>query len=318
MKTLILALLALLAPSLFAQEPWPSRPLTILVAYGPGVGPDLAARAVADRLGAALGQPVVVINRPGNNGLIGGEEASRARPDGYTLFLGDDGLFAIVTHLYRNLRFSPHRDFTPIASLVENQFLLGVRPELPVNDLQGFIEHARQASPPLAYGSSGSGGQAHLTMERMRRLAGIELLHVPFRTGGQAAMAIVSGDIAAAFVGASAAGHIRAGRLRIIATTGPSRSKALPDVPALNEVFPGLEMTNWQALFAPAGTPRPVLERLEQEVRRIVAAEDFIQRVGGSGDMRALNLGSEALAQRIRRDHERYGRIVESLGLKPD
>lgn len=319
MRALAALILGLaLAGPLRAEEPWPARALTLLVGYGPGVAPDLVGRVVAERLAAALGQPVVVVNRPGSNGLIAGEEASRARADGYTLLVGDDGMFTIAPHIYRNLRFSPTQDFAPIASLVENQFVLAVRPDLPVSDLRSFLDHARQAQPPLAYGSPGSGGQAHLTMERLRRLAGIELLHVPFRTGVQAALGIVSGDIAAAFVGASAAGHIRAGRLRVIATTGPARSKAFPEVRTLGETFPGLEMTNWQGLFAPAGTPRPILDRLEAELRRITAAEDFVQRVGGGGDMRALLLGADAFAQRIRRDHERYRQIVEQVGLKPD
>ena len=319
MKKILLALLSLVLAPAFAQEPWPSRPVTLIVPYTPGAAPDLIARAIGDKLSVALGQPVVVANRSGSAGLIGGDAAAHSKPDGYTLLVGDDGMFAIAPHLYRHMTFNPAVDFAPITSLVENAFVLAIDPALPATDVASFLELARKSNPPLAYGSFGSGSQPHLTMERLKSLGGgVPMLHVPYRTSGAAGMAIVGHEIAASFVGASAASYIRNGRLRAIATTGATRSRTLPEVPTLSETYPGLVMTNWQGLFAPAGTPAAVIQRIEREVREILASEELAQRLAGAGDMRALVLGPDAFAQRIRRDSEKYREIIEKLDLKLD
>jgi len=317
-KLFIALLLAIPGKESLAQEPWPSRPITLVVPHAAGVTPDVVARILAERLTPVLGQPVVVINRPGSNGLIGGEAAARSKPDGYTLMVGDDALFAISPHLYPAMTFSPEKDFVPILSLVENQYFLVVRPDLPVTDLRSFFAYARQANPTLAYGSNGQGSQSHLTMERLRGLAGVALLHVPYRTGSQSAAAVAAGEISVAFIGASALSQVRSGRLRALASTGPRQSTSFPDVPPLNKTFPGFEMTNWQGLFAPAGTPQAVLARIDQEVRAILAAEGVQERLAGGSDLRVVLLGAPEFAQRIRRESDRYRDIVERLGLKID
>ena len=319
MRTWLPALLIIFSGlDALAQEPWPSRPVTLIVPHAAGVTPDVVARILAERLAAPFGQPVVVINRPGSNGLIGGEAAARSRPDGHTLLIGDDALVTISPHLYPSMTFSPEKDFVPILSLVENQFFLVVRPDLPVTNLQSFFEYARQANPALAYGSNGQGSQSHLTMERLRGLAGVELLHVPYRTASQSATAIVTGEISVAFIGSSALSLVRSGKLRALASTGPMQSKSFPDVPPLNRSYPGFEMTNWQGLFAPAGTPQPILARIEQEVRAILTAEGLQERLAGGSDLRILLLGAAEFTQRIRRDSDRYREIVDRLGLKID
>lgn len=319
MRTLLAALCIIFpGKEVPAQEPWPSRPVTLLVPHAPGVAPDLIARVIAERLAPSLGQPIIVKNQPGSSGLIGGEAAARSRPDGYTLMVGDDALFAIAPHLYPNMTFSPLRDFVPIISLVENQYMLVVRPDPAVTDLQSFLGYARRAVPPLAYGSNGNGSQSHLTMERLRVLAGLELLHVPYRTGGQIAAAVAIGEVSVAFVGASGTAQVRTGRLRALASTGAARSVTFPDVPTLNKTFPGFEMTNWQGLFAPAGTPQPIVVRLEQEVREILTQESVMERLASGSDLRALLLGPREFAQRIQRDSDKYREIVARLGLKID
>jgi len=317
-KRLLLLLALLCAAPAGAQEPWPSRPITLVVPFGPGVAPDLIARALGERLSATLGQPLVILNRPGQTGLIGGETVAHSKPDGYTLLIGDDALFAIAPHVYRQLPFNPATELTPIISLIENAFILAINPALPATDLASFLALARKANPPLAYASFGNGSQSHLMMERLRSVAGLPLLHVPFRGSSQAAQAVASGDAAAAFTGVAGDALARSGRVRAVATTGAARSKSWPGLPTLAESFPGLVMTNWQGLFAPAGTAPAVLRRIEEAARDVLASDELVRKMSGGGDMRVLLLGSADFAQRIRRDSERYREIVERLGLKID
>src|SRR5256885_10908738 len=203
--------LALLAAVASAQ--YPSRPIHVLVPIPPGGATDTIARVVSPRLGDALGQPVVVENRPGSNGNLSSELAARAAPDGYTLLLGQDSQIVISPHLYANLPIDTLKDLKPVATLITTQMVLAVNPALPVKSLQEFLEYARRAKPPLAYASIGNGSQHHLTMEMLRARAGVDLLHVPYKGGGPATFALLAGDVAVMFGGNSVTGHIKAGRL---------------------------------------------------------------------------------------------------------
>jgi tripartite-type tricarboxylate transporter receptor subunit TctC len=301
-----------------AQQ-YPTRPIRMLVTIPPGGAPDIAARIISQPLEEALGQPVVVENRPGANGNLAGEIVAKAPPDGYLLLLAADSLITINPHLYDKMAFDTLKDLTPVASLVSNMFVLSVNPKLPVKSFQEFIAYAKKADPPLAYGSSGNGSQHHLTMEMLKRRAGIELVHVPYKGGAPSTTATVAGEVAAMFAGTSTAPMIKAGKLRALAVTGSHRSSAFPDLPTIAEFYPGFETTIWLGLFGPAGLPEPVLRRLRAEIRKVLAmpgVKEKLNKGGGGLDPFASDPGE--FAKLIRRDYEKYGQIVKQVGVTVD
>lgn len=300
----------------FAQ--YPIKPVHLLVPIPPGGGPDLVGRLVANKLSEALGQQVVVENRVGGNGTVAGEAVVKSAPDGYTLLLGMDSLLVINPHLYSNMPFDPLRDLLPVSSLVSNGFFLAVNPQLPVHTLAEFIEYARRAQPTLHYASGGNGSQHHLTMERLKARAGIDLVHVPYKGGAPATLATVAGEVSAMMSGTSTAAQIRAGKLRAIAYSGPQRSALLPEVPTIAETFPGFEMTQWYGLFAPAGTPEPVLARLRAEVNRALRTADMMEKLNAAGGVQPWITTPEEFAAAIRADHAKYATLVRAIGAKID
>jgi tripartite-type tricarboxylate transporter receptor subunit TctC len=243
---------------------------------------------------------------------------AKAPPDGYTLLLGQDSLIAINPHLYAKMPFDTLKDLAPVATVVSNQFVLAVNPSLPVRNFQEFIEYARRTTPPLAYASGGNGSQHHLSMEILKQRAGIDLLHVPFKGGTPATMATVAGDTAAMFAGTSTKPQIKAGKLRALAATGKERSPEFPELPTIGEFYPGYEVTIWLALFAPAGTPEPVLARLRAAVDKALAAPDVKQKLNAAGGVEPFVTTPEEFTALIRRDYEKYGKIVKSIGIKVD
>jgi len=321
MKSFLLAFLPLATalPSLQVQaQQYPSRPVRILVTIPPGGAPDLAARVVGERLESLLGQPVVVENRTGAGGNIAGELVAKAPADGYTLLLGPDSLMTINPHVYRNMSFDTLKDLVPVASLVSNMFVLSVNPSLPVRDFKEFIEYARKAKPPLLYASGGNGSQHHLTMEMLKLRAGIDLTHVPYKGGSPATTATVAGEVAAMFAGTSTAPMIRAGKLRALAVTGSHRSAAFPDLPTIAEFYPGFETTIWLGLFAPAGTPEPVLALLRSDIARVLAMPEVKERLNRGGGLDPYASSAQEFEALIRRDYEKYGKIVKQIGAAVD
>jgi tripartite-type tricarboxylate transporter receptor subunit TctC len=211
------------------------------------------------------------------------------------------------------------RDLVPVASLASNMFVLSVNPAIPVRTFQEFIEYARKANPPLTYASGGNGSQHHVMMEALKQRAGITLVHVPYKGGAPATTATVAGEVTAMFAGTSTAPQIKAGKLRALAVTGAKRSDLCPDLPAIGEVYPGYEMTIWLGLFAPAGTPAPVLERLREEVAKALALPDVIEKFGtAGGGLQPFATTPEEFAALIRRDYEKYGKLVREIGVKLD
>mgnify|MGYP001161875307 CR=1 FL=1 len=309
-------MLALACAAAFAQ-PYPSRPVRLLVPNPPGGATDNLARVVAPKLTEALGQTVVVDNRPGSNGNLATEAAARAAPDGHTLMLSADAQIVISPHLYRKLPFDTLKDLVPVASLVSTQMVLVAHPSLPVKNLEEFVAHARRASPPLAYASIGNGSQHHLAMEMLKARAGINLLHVPFKGGGPATVALFSGEVFAMFGGNSVAPHVRAGRLRALALAG-RRNAAYPGLPALSEPYPGLEINPWLGLIAPANVPAPVLARLRAETGRLLADADVRERVRNIGGLDIFITTPQEFAAQIRSEYARYGEVVRKVGVKVD
>jgi tripartite-type tricarboxylate transporter receptor subunit TctC len=313
---LALCVVALGATVAWAQ--YPSRPIKLIVPIPAGGAPDIAARVVGQRLSELLEAPVVVDNRAGSNGNIAGDLVAKSPPDGYTLLLGQDSLIAINPHLYAKMPFDPLKDLAPVATVAANQFVLAVNPSLPVRNFQEFIEYARRTAPPLPYASGGNGSQHHLSMEMLKQRAGIDLLHVPFKGGTPATMATVAGDTAAMFAGTSTSAQIKAGRLRALAVTGARRSPEFPDLPTIGEFYPGYEVTIWLALFAPAGTPEAVLVRLRAALDKALAAPDVKQKLNAAGGLEPFATTPDEFAALIRRDYDKYGKIVKAIGIKVD
>ena len=318
LRRLLAALVALCAFAGAAQAQYPSRPIRVLIPQPPGGANDNVARLFAPGLGDALGQPIVVENRPGANGNLAMELAAKAPADGYTLLLAADAQIVINPHFYPNLPFDTMKDLVPIASLVNTQMVLAVNPALPVRNLQEFIDYARRAKPPLAYGSIGNGSQHHLVMEMLKQRANIDLLHVPFKGGGPATMALLAGEISAAFGGNSVTGHVRAGKLRALAVAGKQRSPAFPDVPRLAEFYPGFEVTPWLALFAPAGVPSAVMARLRDATNTLLADPAMAERIRRVGGLEPYASTPEEFAALLRAEYARYGEIVKMVGAKID
>jgi tripartite-type tricarboxylate transporter receptor subunit TctC len=318
---LILAALAaaLLSTTALAQSgQYPTRPIKLLVPIPPGGAPDIVARILGQALSEALGQPVVVENRVGSNGNIASEQTAKAAPDGYTLLLCADSQIVINPHLYAKMPIDTLKDLTPVATIAANQFALAVNPSLPVKTFQEFIAYAKKANPPLTYASGGNGSQHHLSMEILKARAGIDLVHVPYKGGTPAATATVAGETMAVFSGTSNAAQIKAGRLRAIAMTGAHRSAVFPELPTIGETYPGYEVQIWLALFGPPGMPEAVLARLRAEVGKLLAKPEVVQRLNGAGGLEPYITTPAEFSALIRRDYDKYGKVVKDVGAKID
>ena len=316
MRTAAVALLCVLAAAALAQQ-YPARPLKVLVTIPPGGAPDIAARLLAQKLAEALGQPFLVENRTGANGNVAADLLAKATPDGYTLMVAADSLIVINPHVYPKTSFDTLKDLVPVASVASNQFFLSVNPSLPVRNLKEFIEYARNARPPLAYASGGNGSQHQLGIEMLKQRAGIDLVHVPYRGGAPAGTATVAGETMVVLAGASNAGLLRSGQLRGLATTGTRRSPAFPDLPTIGEFYPGYDVTIWLGLFAPAGVPEPIMTRLRTETHKALAQPDLVEKLNVTGRLEPLILTPAEFAALIRRDYDKYGKIVREVGVKP-
>ena len=315
-RAAIIGCAALFSCAAFAQ--YPVRPVRFLVPIPPGGAPDVVARVAAHKLSDLLGQPVVVENRTGSNGNIAGELVAKAPADGYTLLVAQDSLIIVNPHLYTKMPFNPLTDLVPVASIAANQFILSVNPSLPAKTLPEFVEYARRSNPPLAYASGGSGSLSHLSMEMLKIRAGIHLVHVPYKGGAPATTATVAGDTPVTFAGASSAGQIKAGRLRALAVTAGQRTPAFPDLPSIGEFYPGYDLRTWHALFAPAGTPEAVLGRLRSAIATALSQPDVKESFNNVGGMEPYATKLDDFSALIKRDYERFGKLIRDSHITID
>ena len=318
MHLALVLLAAMLGEAAQAQATFPSRPIRMLVTIPPGGAPDISARLLATYLQEGQGWSVVIENRPGANGNIAADAVAKSAPDGYTLLLHADSGITINPHVYSKLSYDPIKDLLPVASIATNQFMLSINPAVPANNFAEFIEYARNSKPPLPYGSSGNGSQHHLSMEMLKRRAGIDLLHVPFRGAAPATTATVAGDTKVLFSGSASAPLLASGQLRPLAASGKNRSKRFPDLPTIGEVYPGFEVDIWLGVFAPAGTPEPVVTTLRTEIHKLLGRPDFAEKLNVSGSLEPLILSPADFAALIRHDYEKYGNLVKEMGIKLD
>jgi tripartite-type tricarboxylate transporter receptor subunit TctC len=315
---IVFAALALCTLANFSAsaQPYPARPIRVLITIPPGGAPDIAARLIGQYLQESVGWTFVIENRPGANGNIATEQVAKSAPDGYTLLLHADSGITINPHVYTKLPFDTRKDLLPVASIATNQFMLAVNPQVPVKTFQEFIDYARKTSPPLPYASGGNGSQHQLAMEILKKRAGINLLHVPYRGGPPAATATIAGETKVLFAGASSGPQIQSGLLRALAASGHNRSKRFPDLPTIGEFYPGYEVDIWLGLFAPAGTPEPIVTTLRTEVHKLIARPDFAEKLNVSGSLEPLILSPKDFDALIARDYEKYGAIIKEVGIK--
>jgi tripartite-type tricarboxylate transporter receptor subunit TctC len=314
-----IALFAGVVPAHAAQSgDYPARPIRIIVPLAPGGGSDYTARYIGPRLSERLGQPIVVDNRPGASGITGTEMVAKATPDGYTLLLAYS-THAQSAQLFSRLPYDPIKDFQPVTIVMLTPLTMQLHPSIPARNVKELIAYAKQNDGKLNYGSSGPGSSPHLTMELFNSMAGLRMTHVPYKGVGQYITAQLANEIQLSFANMfTTMPHWKAGRLRLIATTGAKRLEAVPDLPTVAESgVPGFESVTWYSFVAPAKTPMSIVNRLQQEIHAIVFSPDVRKHFVEQGN-EPLADTPEEFARVMRADAEKWGVIGRKLGVKLD
>jgi tripartite-type tricarboxylate transporter receptor subunit TctC len=301
-----------------ASDVWPSKPIRFILPFPPGGGTDILGRIVSERLAARLGQPVVIENRGGAGGNLGAEAAAKSAPDGYTIVLVAPSL-AISPSLYSKLNYDPVKDFAPISLVATVPNVMITHPSVPARTLQEFIALAKSKPGGMNFGSGGNGTSNHLAGELFNIVAGVKLVHVPYKGVNLAMNDVLSGEVHLVVIGIPAAApHIKAGKLRALALIAPQRSPALPEVPTVAEAgLRDFEVTTWYGILAPAGAPRPVIARLNAEIVRTMHAPELRDRLAAMGTDPATSTPEE-FADLIEREIAKWGKVVREAGLKAD
>jgi tripartite-type tricarboxylate transporter receptor subunit TctC len=300
-------------------ENYPSRPITIIVSLAAGTGMDTLVRIYGERLSQALGQPIVIENKPGGAGVIAGETIAKGPPDGYTLAVATSAVMAIRPTLFKVRPFEPLSDFVPISHYVKSPFVLIVTPSLPVRSVPEFIKYARERPGQLSYSSSGIGGAPHLTAELLKQKFGFDMAHVPYRNSPQSIADVAAGHVVASIAEAGASlPLIKDGKLRALAVTSATRFPTLPDVPTLAEALamPDLEAVSWHVIFARRDTPRDIVDRLHGEMGRIMAAPEIQQKIMNIGLIPYTSPSVAGIQAYIKAETEKWGALVRQLGLE--
>ena len=307
-------------PSVLAQSAdYPVRPITMIVPFTPGGGTDIMARLVADKLGRGLGQPVVVENKAGAGGTIGTELAARSEPNGYTLMMGSVSTISINPSLYKKLNINPIKDLAPIGLFASTPSVIAVPNNLPVNTLQELIAYAKSNPGKVNFGSAGSGTSHHLAGELFKQQASVDAQHVPYKGSAPALLGLMRGDVQFLIANMpSLKPAIDSKQIKPLAITSLERSAQFPDYKTANESgLPGFEVIVWYGIFAPAGTPEAIINRLNGELRKITAMPDVRKRLTEEG-ADAINSSPREFAQRIQKDYETWKKVVDSSGAKAD
>ncbi|MPZ44336.1 MAG: tripartite tricarboxylate transporter substrate binding protein [Betaproteobacteria bacterium] len=296
-------------------QSYPTKPIRLIAPYPPGGGVDATARIVGQALSDALGQQVVIDNRGGASGRIGTEIAAKTPPDGYTLLLGSVAPNAIIPGAYAKLAYDSVKDFAPISLVAVTDYVLTVHPSLPVKSVKDLIGLARARPGQIAFASTGNLGGPHLAGELFSQLAKVKMVHVPYKGGGAATTSILGGETPLIFgTGPTVVPHAKAGRLRLVATTGPRRSKTLPELPTVGETLPGHEVTQWYGILAPAGTPPEILSKLNSEIVKALGNPKVVQQLARLG-ADAVTTTPEQFAAHIKAEISKWGKVVKTSGI---
>jgi tripartite-type tricarboxylate transporter receptor subunit TctC len=302
-----------------AAQGYPTRPLRWTVAYAPGGGTDILARAIAGKLTERLGVPVVIDNRPGAGGNIATEQVATAEPDGHTLLMGNVGPIAVNPSLFRTMRVNPQRDLAPIILLASAPLVVLVHPSLPVQSIADLVALAKARPGQLNYASAGTGSSNHLAGALFNLLTGTDIVHVPYRGAAPAMTALVANETGLSFATLpSGLAMARGGAVRAIAVTSATRLDAVPDLPTVAEAgYPGYEVSAWYGVLAPRGTPQPVITRLNAEFSAVIADPDIRARLATEGALPATGT-AEDFAAHIRGETEKWARVVAAAGMTVD
>ena len=314
-------LLLALVPAMAHSQGYPSRAVRMIVPFAPGGASDLVGRILQPRMSELLGQQVVVENRGGAAGNIGVEAGARSAPDGYTFVLGNIGSIAINPAVFPNLSVTPTRDLIAVTQVVDVPSALVAHPSFAPNNIKELIDYARANPGKLNYASPGSGSQNRLEMEVLRKLANLDMVHVPYKGGaGPAVGALVAGETNLMFVTASSAlGHVKAGRLKILAVSTLTRMEQFPQTATTTEQgFPELRASSWQGVFLPAGTPKDIVERLFTVARETMATPEVVQRLTNGGVIVATSATPAAFAEFVATETQRWAKVVKEAGATPD
>ena len=301
-----------------AAQSWPTKPIKIVVNFPPGGAADQIARAIGVPLGEALGQPVVVENRGGANGNLGGEMVAKSPADGYTFLMSSGGMVSVNPHIYARMPFDPAKDLVPVASAARVLVFLVAKPNFPANNIQEFLAHVKANPGRLSYGSAGNGSSPHLAGEMMKSQAGLFAVHVPYRGAAPALQDVLAGQLDFYFDPGIGLGQVRAGKLKLLAVGSMKRSPLFPDVPTLHEAgLKGFDADSVFGFYAPAGTPADVVNRVNREINKILgtqALKDRIQNLGGE----ALPLTPAEFGARATDDSKRFGAIIRERKITGD
>jgi tripartite-type tricarboxylate transporter receptor subunit TctC len=313
------AIAALTAATLVSAQSYPTRPIKMIVPFPPAGSTDISARAVAGKLGERLGQPVVIENKPGAGGNIGTDVVAKAAPDGYTIVVGTVGTHAINQSLYSKMPYDNIKDFAPVVLLSTTPNVLVMPTSFPARSVQEVIAMAKARPGELTFASSGSGTSIHLSGELFSSMAGIKMQHIPYKGSGPMLIDLMSGQVNMAFDNLSASMvHIKAGKLKALATTGAQRSPALPDLPTISEAgLPGYDSTSWNAIYAPAGTPREIVDKLNREVNAILQSPET-RRFFSEQGAEAGGGSPGQLAAHTRAETAKWAKVVKDSGAKVD
>jgi tripartite-type tricarboxylate transporter receptor subunit TctC len=314
----LIAALPLFAHVQANAQAYPSRSIRLVVPYAPGSTTDTLGRVVGQKLTEALGQQVVIDNRAGAGGNIGTDIVAKATPDGHTLVVVP-GSHAINPSLYRKLPFDAVKDFTPIALLGSAPLLIGAHPSLPAATMKDLLALAKAKPGSIRYASGGSGSPSHLSMELLKTMAGIDLVHVPYKGGGSVLTALVSGEVQLTPTGLLVLGPLaRAGRIKLLATTGPKRLGAMPELPTVAESgVPGYAVTGWWGVLAPAGLPRPIIQRLNSVIVRALETQELRDRLSADG-IETAGGTPEAFADHLKREVDLWAKVVRASGARAE
>jgi tripartite-type tricarboxylate transporter receptor subunit TctC len=294
---------------------WPNRTVRVIVNFGPGGSTDNAMRPFADRLSRALGQQIVIDNRGGASGAIGVEAAVKAPPDGYT-FLATVSLSVVILPHLRKTSYDPLKDLVPVTQFTDGTLLVAVHPSVPVNSVQELAAYAKQNPGKLAWGTAGVGSYGHLLCESFKLQAGVDILHVPYRGGGESLTDFLAG-VFHVHADPNTMPHVSAGKAKLLAVLDRGRRSDFPNVPLLKEIYPELDFQVWFAMFAPPGTPDPIVRKMSQEMNKVAREPELREHLFGVA--LAPHAGTqEELANLLRKDYDRYGKLVRQLNLRTD
>jgi tripartite-type tricarboxylate transporter receptor subunit TctC len=298
-------------------QAYPAKPVRIIVPFPAGNTADIMSRLIGPRMTERLGQNIIVDNRAGASGQLGLELGARAPADGYTIVAGQGGNLVVAPHTYRKIPYDPLKDFAPIALSTTNFLGLVVHPSVPFRSMKDLVAYGRANPDRLTFASNGEGGFPHMTIELLRVMAGFTYLHVPYKGSAQIVTELIGGHVDAAIDGITGiTPHIRSGKLRLLGVTSPARQPQFPDTPAIAETVPGYDSRGWFGYLAPAGTPRDIVVRLNEEINRAMSLPDVREKMNAVG-LTVVAEPPEFFTQTLKSDFAKYGKLIRDIGFRP-